>query len=320
MQMDKALYDFTKRFLEKQRQGGKLKYSTESAKQLQQRYGFGQVDLAKKWLTFTFNDRIELGKAIKAELAVDILLSDDYPEKQHRNDIAATGRDEKLNSYPVSSDFVLVNSLSALKINLHCYDLSPLTSLGTHLKATEILSVEHKTIVFVENLAVMASLSALNIKSITECFPKEIDLEDALWVYRGDAKKHQQTGTAYQFFRRFSASHQSVCFSDVDPKGIEIALTSHADYWLTVKNIDDFEKITESLKGNEKEWFEQGKAIKFLQKKITEQNGKHQDNLTWQPIFTIASTMQKTLKQEHLVAHNLELTLLDLQTNARNRA
>jgi hypothetical protein len=185
--------------------------------------------------------------------------------------------------------------------------LSPFTSLGHNIKADEITSIEHKYIIFVENLAVMASLSALNLSSISE------DLKDALWIYRGDLKKTQSTGTAYEFFRRFK-SHQRICFSDVDPKGIEIALTSHADYWLTIKDISDYEKTTQLLVGSEQEWFKQSDSIKFLQKRICDKvsTANKQNRITWEPIFSASSKIQKTLKQEHIVKHKLDLTLLKL--------
>ncbi|MBL4899835.1 MAG: hypothetical protein JKX76_09375 [Colwellia sp.] len=308
--MNETLYNFTKDFLDKQRQGGKIKYLAR-AKELYEQYGFGQVDLAKKWLTFTFENRVRLTAEIKAELSVDIMF-DAYPARLDRNTNATTHFNEKTNSYPVSNGFVLVNSLSKLKINQHCYDLAPMTSLGTYLKADDILSIEHKSIVFVENLAVMASLLALNITTLADTLTVGIDLNDALWVYRGDAKKYQQTGIAYQFFRRFAASHQLVCFSDVDPKGIEIALTSHADYWLTIKNTGDFDKITTLLKGNEVEWFKQGASVQFIQKKISASENKGQALPSWQPLFSMTSSMQKTLKQEHIIAHCLPLTLCKL--------
>ncbi|MEY8216654.1 MAG: hypothetical protein RPR97_19485 [Colwellia sp.] len=91
----------------------------------------------------------------------------------------------------------------------------------------------------------MANLSAINLASVNNKFgthilsksvpstntpSKDIDLTQALWLYRGDVKAQQTTNTSYQFFRRFKGKIPLVCFSDLDPKGIEIALTSHADY------------------------------------------------------------------------------------------
>ncbi|TMM44042.1 DUF7281 domain-containing protein [Colwellia ponticola] len=298
--MNKQLYDFTQDKLQKSRQGGQIKNSVLTTK-LYEDYNFGQFDLSKQWLSFSLENILALSEEIKSSLGVDIR-HDAYPDKQSRETNAANNRSEKDNSYAVSKDFILINSLSKININQKSLELAPLTSLGIYVKADDIITIEHKTIILVENLAVMANLSALNLASHAE------ELTEALWVYRGDIKKQQHTGTAYQFFRRFE-HHKRVCFSDVDPKGIEIAITSHADYWLTIKSIDEYINTLQELKGTEKEWFEQNLAIKFLQRTLTEQQEKKSD---WQNIFTVGCQRQKTLKQEHIVAHKLALTLLKL--------
>lgn len=301
--MNKSLYDFTQDKLQKNRQGGKIK-NTALATKLYCEHNFGQFDLSKKHLSFTLDDILALSNNIQRMLGVDIR-HDQYPEQQSRNLNAGKNRNEKVNSLPVSKDFILINSLSDLKVNQTSHRLSALTSLGIYVKADEIISIEHKTIVFVENLAVMASLSALNLTLIND------ELNDALWVYRGDIKKQQSTGTAYDFFRRFN-NHQRVCFSDVDPKGIEIALTSQADYWLTIKNVEDFKQVVDTLEGSEEEWFKQGASIKFLQNNHINEQAQLQYNPTWEPLFTVTSSSQKTLKQEHIITHNIALTLLKL--------
>lgn len=121
--------------------------------------------------------------------------------------------------------------------------------------------------------------------------------------------KQLTTNTSYQFFRRFKGHIPLVCFSDLDPKGIEIALTSDADYWLTVENKNKNE-ITMELSGNEQEWYKQGASISFLQKKISTIPG--QEVASWQNVFENLRTYRKTLKQEHILKHNVALALLEL--------
>jgi hypothetical protein len=299
--MNKSLYDFTQDKLQKNRQGGKIK-NTALATKLYNEHNFGQLDLSKKHLSFNLDDILALSKKVQKILGVDIR-HDAYPEHKSRNVNANNNRNEKESSFPVSKDFILINSLSDLKINQARHQLSPLTSLGIYVKADDIESVEHKNIVFVENLAVMASLSTLNLTSLNG------ELMDALWVYRGDIKKQQSTSTAYKFFRRFK-NHQRICFSDVDPKGIEIALTSHADYWLTIQNIEDFKQVVNSLEGSEQEWFKQGASIKFLQNTPIKTHAQLLQKPTWDPLFMATLGLQKTLKQEHIITHNIALTLL----------
>ncbi|PKG80733.1 hypothetical protein CXF85_21710 [Colwellia sp. 75C3] len=301
--MNKQLYNFTQDKLQKHRQGGQIKNSA-LATRLYEEYNFGQLDFNKQSLTFTLQDILALSEEIQRSVNLDIR-QDPYPTKKDRLSTAEKCRNEKDNSYAVSKDFILINSLSTLKVNQTNHELSPLNSLGIYIKADDIISIEHKTIIFVENLAVMANLALLNLLSCSA------DLTDALWIYRGDIKKQQSTGTAYEFFRRFK-NHQRICFSDVDPKGIEISLTSHADYWLTIKDIDSYIKTVQSLQGNEQEWFKQSDSIKYLQKILFKQDKTDQKKYAWEPIFSISAKMQKTLKQEHILKHNLALTLLSV--------
>ena len=294
--MDKALYKYSKDLLLKYRQEGKVKL-TKSAKRLFQNYGFGTMSY--DYLHFTADDRASLITKVRGELSGVDLLSDDYPSAHSRIDNAKTNRNEKQNALSVSRDFILINSLNMLKINQKQFPHIPCTSLGIYIKADDICSIEHKQIVLVENLAVMANLSLLNL-------PKT--LYDALWLYRGDIKKQQQTGTAYQFFRRFKNSQQLICFSDFDPEGIKIALTCDAGYWLTLKGLTLKEfsvDIELGLEGDEREWGRQINAITYLQAKI---------NLAdvCQSAFNYMQINRKTLKQEHMLAQNLALDIYPL--------
>jgi len=302
--MNKALYNTTQKLLQKHRQGGRVKKSASVTK-LYEEYHFGQFDLNKEWLTFSLENILALSKEIQdSTLSVDIR-HDPYPNEADRIIIAEKYRNEKENSYPVSKDFILINCLSELRINKTLHTIVPITSLGIYIRADDIQSIEHKNIVLVENLAVMACLSALNLSSFTE------DLTDTLWVYRGDIKQQQSTSTAYQFFRRFK-SNQRICFSDVDPKGIEIAITSDADYWLTIENIEDFKNSINLLEGNEGECFKQGASIEFLRKEQVKHYAHYQNKPAWEPLLAVCLENNKTLKQEHVIAHQLPLALLKM--------
>ncbi len=133
----------------------------------------------------------------------------------------------------------------------------------------------------------------------------EVDLTQALWLYRGDVKPQQTTNSSHQFFRRFKGTIPLICFSDLDPKGIEIALTSHADFWLTLNNANE---VDMALLGIEQEWYKQKASIDYLLKQENDNEEKHQ----WQQSFEILKHHKKTLKQEHMLKHKLELTLLKI--------
>ena len=299
--MNKQLYNFAQDKIQKNRNGGRIKNSALATK-LYEEFRFGQFDLTQQWLTFSLSDILTLCNEVQSSLGVDVR-NDLYPSKENRLSSAETHRNEKENSYAVSKDFILINSLSELNVNQTFNKISPLTSLGMYIKADEIKSVEHSAIVLVENLTVMANLNMINLASIKS----NIDLSKALWLYRGDVKAQQTTNTSYQFFRRFKGHIPLVCFSDLDPKGIEIALTSDADYWLTVENKNE---ITMDLTGSEQEWYKQGASISFLQKKISTMPS--QEVACWQKLFENLQTYRKTLKQEHILKHNVALALLKL--------
>ena len=301
--MNKQLYNFAQDKLKKNRQGGQIK-NTALATKLYEEYNFGQLDFSKKHLTFSLTDILALSQVIQTTLHVEIR-NDPYPSKTSRVTNAEVNRTEKENSYAVSKDFILINSLSEFKINKTTHTPTPFTALGNYIKADEIQSVEHSAIVLVENLAVMANLKLINLTKLGAEIDLPIDLTKALWLYRGDVKPQQTTNSSYQFFRHFKGEIPLICFSDLDPKGIEIALTSQADFWLTLKNIH---AVDMPLLGSEQEWYKQKAAISFLLK----QENTNQEKHAWQYSFEILQHHKKTLKQEHMLKHKLELTLLNI--------
>ncbi|MGB5444400.1 MAG: hypothetical protein WBM99_02745 [Psychromonas sp.] len=286
--MNKQLFDYSKRLVLKYRQGGVVKLNASLSK-LHSEHGFGT--LRDGYLHFNDDQRMGLIRDVQLILKRD-LLTQEYAT-QSRQDNAKHNRNEKNNSYAVSRDFVLINSLGNLQLNGQVIPTTSITSLGLYVKAQEIESIQHKQIVFVENLEIMANLPALIL-------PEQLD--NPLWLYRGDIQAKQQTGTAYEFFKRF-ADQQLICFSDLDPAGIQIALTCNAEYWLTAKDsaVIDFKQAMDA----EREWDKQSSAINYL---------KHYNTLPakCQSAFDLMLSKRKTLKQEHMLARQIELGLYKL--------
>lgn len=269
---------------------GKLK-RVASSERLNRDYGFGCLD--DKFCYFTDDDKNNLIERVKLELQVHIF-RDNYPVLQSKTNNAKKNRNEKVGALKVTEGFVLLNSLESLCLNKQTSKNCLVRSLGNFICAADIETVEHQQIVMVENLEVMANLARLNL-------PKA--LQNALWLYRGDKQKHQQTGTANTFFRRFKTSNQLIFFGDFDPKGLEMAFTSGAALWLTLKQKQD---ITLPLCGFEHEWFNQQDAKSYLNNSVQ----------LSEPIATLFASMNhahKTLKQEHMVAHSLPLALYPLK-------
>jgi hypothetical protein len=269
---------------------GKLK-KTPSLESLNIDYSFGTLD--DKFCYFNDKDKEILIDKVKFELNVH-LFRDSYPGAKTKTKNAEDQRNEKTGALKVSHDYVLLNSLGSLCLNQLITESHLLSSLGNFICASEIKTIEHKHIIMVENLEVMANLPLLNI-------PEE--LKSALWLYRGDQQKHKKTDTADCFFKRFKKTNQLICFSDFDPKGLEIALTCGAVQWLTLAQKKD---INIKLRGDEFEWFKQQNAKKYLNKNIT-----LTDEI--EELFNTMNNHQKSLKQEHIVAHSLTLRLYPLQ-------
>ena len=292
--MNQGLFNYGKRLVNnpKYKQGGKLKITRDKslAESLHYMYGFGVIRSGH--LHFTFDDRLSLIRQVQVETGTD-LTRDTFNAPQSRLLVAKNERNEKTHSHAVSRDFILLNTRKNFCFNGQILAKSPLISLGQYIQGDQISSIDHEYIVLVENLAIMAQLDGLKLP---EC------LDKALWLYRGDIKSEQRTGTAYAFFRRFKTSHKLVCFSDLDPAGIVIALTCDADYWLTAK---DFNVIDMPLPGVENEWYQQGDSITYLE-------AQSSAPAICSSALSAMAQYRKTLKQEHLLVHEIALGLFAL--------
>lgn len=292
--MQARIFKPTQDLLREMPTGGRVKVDDiKYLKVLREEYDFGTEE--KGYLSFTFMDRLSLIESVRLKDRLDLLSP--YPDEKSREDNANINKGEKLNSYPVSRDFVLMNTLNDFRLNGDVYSKSPFTSLGLSVRSSEIISVEHRQIVLVENLTLMANLASLKIPS---------RLKEALWIYRGDVHAGQQTGMAYELFRRFG-HHQLICFSDLDPAGIQIVMTSGAQYWLSPLECEQAIRLKQDKKltGVEQEWFDQRGAITYLE-------GRAQLPKQCQLAFDIMKTHHHTLQQEHMLSHKLALDLFEL--------
>jgi len=250
---------------------------------------------------YTEKDRVTIINLIKSQLHTD-LLTDPYPEQQSRVQIAAEHNAEKINALTVSDNFVLVNAFNSIKINEKSMSLDGISSLGLYINVQTIQSIEHRHIVLVENLAVMANLDKLILQD------SAASLKDALWIYRGDLKLAQSTGRAYEFFRRFKESHQLICFADMDPKGLEISLTSEAIHILspTADWLQNF-----IVAGPDSDYFNQKMSVQYLFKQTCFLSEPCKS------IFNAIVQLRKTIKQEHMLAHQIPLSLFALRDEAK---
>lgn len=243
---------------------------------------------------YTEQDRAAIIELVQRELHINLLF-DHYPDKSTRVDTALSHNNEKFNTLSVSNDFVLVNAMQTLQLNGQQIEVGAISSLGLYVEASKINSVEHQYIVLVENLAVMANLQHLVLMD------NAAHLKNALWLYRGDQKSIQSTHQAYAFFRSFSASHQLLCFADVDPKGLEIAISSSATKILTVQTsmVETF-----NISGIEKDFYNQINSVNYLKNKTL--------SAECQNLVATICEHKKTIKQEHILAHQMPVAVVEL--------
>lgn len=286
--MEKRLYKFCQNNF-KTKRSGSIAYNA-MAKQLFKQFNFGSVSANK--LYFTEQDTDQLLTTIKQKTGLD-LFKEKYPEKLNRVERSQVDVSEKHNVINIRSEYVLLNSLNSININQQKHEVIAGHSLGTYIAVDDVRSIEHDQLILVENLIVMGFLNELIIPT---------ELKNALWIYRGDVKVESTTGTAYKFFREFQGKIKTLCFSDFDPAGILIAISSGADEWMTP--ITPFEKTLP--KGIDNDFYKQSNACKALSKN---------EYLPRKCKQAFESMLQSkaTIKQEHMVSHQLQLGCFSLK-------
>ncbi len=249
-------------------------------------------------LFFTAEDKRSIRSQVKQEINIDPFEVSQLPK--NRVDVARLHNNEKLANNPVSQDHLLVNcpagiiQLNNRQIQLHS-DIIP--SVGFMPIASSINQINHDVIVVVENLAIMQLYSQLILPDICQ---------KALWIYRGDHKSGAKTDTCYQFISRFGQDKTVIVFSDMDPKGLEIALTMpQADYWLGPES-NLWASCLASKFASRSGYDAQNSSVHYLLNR--------KESLS-QPINELVLQIQvdqSSYRQEHMVAHHLSLVLFPL--------
>ncbi len=266
-------------------------------------YGYGRSQNNK--LIFTAKDKNALRLQIKNELNIDPFDTEQLPDS--RIDIAEFHDDEKLAKNPVSQDHILVNcpagivQLNHQQIRLH---LDMIPSMGFMPIASAINQINHDTLVVVENLAIMQLCNQLTLPRLCQ---------NALWLYRGDYKSGTKAEACYDLLNRFGQDKEVIVFSDMDPKGLEIALTMpYAKYWLG-PDITQWSTCLQSKYASRSGYDIQSKAMGYLLK-------LKEKGILSTEIVELILQMQKeqsSYRQEHMFAHQVPLSLVALLNNAQ---
>lgn len=263
-----------------------------------ERYRCGHLNKGK--LVFTAQDKLELRRRVAEETGFDPLrerLPDD------RLTVAKHHGNEKLAGKPVSEDYLLLNSPDGeLCINGGRITLQPasIMAAGVFCPSSGIETVERDALVVVENLAIMSLCASFELPPLAR---------QALWVYRGDPKTGAKTDVCRDFVDRFGTDKTVIVFSDMDPKGLEIALTMpHANYWLGPVP-DAWQDCLRSRVGQREGFDIQARSIAYLQR-------LSDAGLLTEPLKNLIGCLQaerSSYRQEHMYSHKIELGLLPIR-------
>lgn len=251
-------------------------------------------------LVFTALDKASLRRLLKDELELDPFYVDDLPDR--RIDVAQLHPNEKLARKPASHDLVLLNCpVGKLQLNGRRIDTEApfIASAGLTALASGITEIGHASLVVVENLEIMSHCAE---------FIMPASLHEALWIYRGDSATGARVDACHDLLRRRAAGKTVIVFSDMDPKGLEIALTMPAaSHWLG----PDRTMWASCLKGKyaSRSGFDvQGEAMAYLL-------SIDKTGLSAELAALIAALCDErsSFRQEHMLAHAVPLALYPLR-------
>jgi hypothetical protein len=251
-------------------------------------------------LVFNAEHKRRLRQQVKDEIGRDPF-TEQLPDD--RLEMAQYHANEKLAAKTAGNDQLLLNCADGIiRVNNAQIQLFPesIKTAGLLCLNPSISTVEHRTIVIVENLAIMPL-----------CHTWKLPLPDphALWVYRGDHKSGAKAEACQDFLQRFGKDKTVVVFSDMDPKGLEIALTMpHAQYWLGPE-LSSWDGCFNSGSANCSGYDKQSDAMAFLMK--TRDAG-----LLTEPFSELVLRIRKersSYRQEHGYAHNVSLSLFPIK-------
>jgi len=272
---------------------------SQIGRQVQEHYGCGYI--RNNRLYFSAQDKLNLRQRVMDELGLDPFIVEKLPDD--RLEMAQYHANEKLAAKPASNDQLLLNSADGIvRINNAHIQLYPesIKTAGLLCLNSSINTVEHRTIVVVENLDIMPL-----------CHTWQLPLADphALWLYRGDHKSGAKAEACWDFLQRFGADKTVIVFSDMGPKGLEIALSMpHARYWLGPE-LSEWDGCFKSGSDNCSGYDAQSNAMAFLMK-------THDAGLLSEPFSELVLRIRKELssyRQQHVYAHNVSLSLFPIK-------
>lgn len=249
----------------------------------------GELDGAEKYLYFAPQDFERLRQGVLAKEGLDIQALD---FKLDRIAMSALSHNEKLASIRPEAEYVLLKFLGfespPVGISARASLRIPLDEAQSHC-----LEFNVKAILVVENLDIFDAIAQARLPA---------ELSRIMVIYRGSGH-HSPIGVR-QFLLAMAGKMPIIAFTDLDPAGLQIAHTltgmTHCivpqlalcapSKLLAISQINSLDDFTK-----------QARQAKYLQSA---------DLKNWQTLSHWVNRQGVSIKQQHLLAHRLELVLL----------
>ncbi|QPK63928.1 hypothetical protein IVG45_02820 [Methylomonas sp. LL1] len=271
---------------------------SQMGQQVRTHYGCGYI--GNNRLIFSAEDKRHLRRQVLAEVGRDPFTIEQLPSD--RLEMAQYHPDEKLAAKPAGGDQLLLNSVDGIiRLNGEQIQLHPksIRSAGLLCLNSSIETIQHQTIVVVENLAIMPLCHGWQMP----CLDRQ-----ALWVYRGDHRSGAKAQACRDFVDRFGVDKTVIVFSDMDPKGLEIALTMpHVNYWLGPEQVA-WSTCLQSPLANREGFNLQSAALAYLER-LSEQE-KLAEALN--KLLISIKQERASFRQEHMFSRQVGLELFPL--------
>jgi hypothetical protein len=249
----------------------------------------GEPDASYKWLFLSAQDLAQLRQDVKKHLGLDLLFDDFNVDRMA---MSAKSHNEKLAKIRPEAEYVLlkflgfqsppvaISALSSLRI--------PLDEAQKHCRELYVAAI-----LVVENLDVFDVIHQARLPE---------DLTNLMVIYRGSGH-HSPIGVRH-FLQAMAGELPIIAFTDLDPAGLQIAHTLMGVTHCLVPQLAltaAAELLAIGQINSTYDFDKQAKQTKYLQ---------HADLKRWQELAFWLTQHSISIKQQHLLAHGLELVLV----------
>ena len=249
----------------------------------------GELDESEKHLCFAPRDFELLRQGVLALMGLDLRELDFNVD---RMTMSAKSHDEKLANIRPEAEYLL---LKFLGFTSQPFAISALTSLRVPIDGAQdyCRTLKVSAILVIENLDVFDVIQQARLP---------VDLTNLMVVYRGSGH-HSPIGVQH-FLQAMANKTPIIAFTDFDPAGLQIAhtLTGVTHCVMPQLALSAPAQLLAIAQINSSSDFDkQAKQAKYLQ---------HADLHNWQKFACWISQHRLSIKQQHLLAHELELVLV----------